>query len=1141
MRLRYFQAEDPFAAASERSERAFNEMCLPPPPALSGADADADAMSASSCAASGLARQVCDAMAPQQHAEVVVDSRPQAAFQAAMAKARAGVHARARACVDPRPACASLCDWRRRADAARAAAVRRRGSWCGQGACARARAAARATARPPGLPPESRKPSLTRENNGRRLNAMGRLLRADWWFAGAAAAVDYTLGVPLPRGEPEEAEDVPQFEEPVLLCGAAAVTAESCPTLAPVRRVRRAWVCAPAVARCTARPDARRGPLQGEVFAAAARGVGAAPAPTTRAGDDDAAAALRAALDVTPRRVPLPPAADDDDAAAAQRGGDALLAHAAAPDNDDSGSDDASFFEAEPLACMPPADAFVPPPPPAQQQAAGALLLELLSTAAAAPADAAATPPEVGASAAADAAAGEHSRACALLRSLAPDAPPAPQQPAAPPVLQLRYHDDKDDDARPRDTTAGASGADVAMADSDGDNNDNYDDAAEVDGGVRVFTLEQCAVSDVGSGSSAGALMAFAEAQRPCGGSGGSGGTGALLHAARALPPPPPRGAARAAAPARRHGEATTAAAVEEHTRVLRGALLHALIIAPALTPSAHHSVPMLPAPFVRDPSPPPAAALLPLRGAAPAPLAAAELRLRWGADGAMAPPPALRRRMARPEPAPPAEGAAAAAAAAAMEHDGDAAPPGGAHAMLQMLDADAARGGGGDGPTTTTTQRVTPPAEQEEPQAPLPAPPPPPPVQPAARDEHADVPMRLVAPRGAGGAPGGSVSAPAPAAPPRVLPTSLDADLAAFVRRAHRLSAAAEAGSSELGGAAAGAAGNAQRTTTHNLPPPPPLREHVVELPAEPHARLWRALRAAASGVAVREVARHDARDAAALLDAGGADLGALQARVRALAAGGARAEPHVRALAAACVLLGAADTLAQAGLRAAHAYLEGALRAAPPLALGALGAAAAPARGALDAAVAALDDAPGRGAMPPLLPDAAVTDHPKARRRCDDCDALSRQVACCISDNFSRLLPVQLCVLRHVLSRVDALAPAATVAVVADARALLPLHAAVCALNLRPYQARAHTHLVHVLCVFTAYLTRRAPCCSLCCVRSWTERALWTRRLRRRAAAPAARCAPGRVPRRRRATCCCSRTRSWAPRRRSAAAERH
>jgi hypothetical protein len=95
MRLRYFQAEDPFAAASERSERAFNAMCLPPPSAaLSAADADADATSASSCAAGGapsvggLARQVCDAMAPQPHAEVVVDSRPQAAFQAAMAKAR---------------------------------------------------------------------------------------------------------------------------------------------------------------------------------------------------------------------------------------------------------------------------------------------------------------------------------------------------------------------------------------------------------------------------------------------------------------------------------------------------------------------------------------------------------------------------------------------------------------------------------------------------------------------------------------------------------------------------------------------------------------------------------------------------------------------------------------------------------------------------------------------------------------------------------------------------------------------------------------------------------------------------------------------------------------------------------------------
>jgi hypothetical protein len=681
------------------------------------------------------------------------------------------------------------------------------------------------------------------------------------------------------------------------------------------------------------------------VFAAAARGVGAAPALTAHAGDDAAAAALRAALDVTPRRVPLPDAADAD--AAAQQPGDALLADAFV---DDSGGDDASF-DAEPLATLPPADAFAAAPPQA-----GALLLELLSDAAAvAPADAAATPPAEDEAAVGEGA--QHTRACALLRSLAPHAaaPTPAQQPAAALALQLRYHDD--DDGGAEDAAADASsardnasfGADVAMADGGG-----QDDAAD---GMRVFTLEQCAVSDVGSGSAAGALMAFAAAQRPFGG-------GALAAAARALPAPPPVGIAHAAAPSRHHrgdGSSSGGACVaEEDARMLRGALLHALVIAPALTPSAAH-VPMLPSPYVRDPSPPPAAAMLPPRPAAPAPLAAAELRLRWGEDAAMAPPPALRRRMARPEPAPPGE------ACAAMVHD---APP---DDMLRMLDADAAAGGG-DSPTAPRAQHAAAAMSEQEPPAPLPAPAPAAP--PVPRDAHAaDVPMRLVAPRAAAPAPGGAFAAPSA----RVLPTSLDADLAAFMRRQQRLSDADAGASSEPGGAP---------LVMLKPPPPPPLREHVVELPAEPHARLWRALRAAASGVAAREVARHDARDAAALLDAGGADLDALAARARALAAGGERAEPHVRALAAACVLLGAADALAQAGLRVAHAYLEGALRAAPALAQGALGAAAAPARRALDAAVAVMDDAPGRGALPPALPDAAVTDHPKARR----CIALFR-----------------------------------------------------------------------------------------------------------------------------------------------------
>jgi hypothetical protein len=94
MRLRYFQAEDPFAAASARSEQAFSAACLPPV-ALPGCEADdGDAMS--SCdAGAGLARQLLDGLAPQPCEEVVIDSEPLAAFQTAMRKVRACACARA--------------------------------------------------------------------------------------------------------------------------------------------------------------------------------------------------------------------------------------------------------------------------------------------------------------------------------------------------------------------------------------------------------------------------------------------------------------------------------------------------------------------------------------------------------------------------------------------------------------------------------------------------------------------------------------------------------------------------------------------------------------------------------------------------------------------------------------------------------------------------------------------------------------------------------------------------------------------------------------------------------------------------------------------------------------------------------------
>lgn len=82
MRLRYRPPADAFAAASERSEAAFSAACLPRP-ALSSDD---DACSATSAC---LVRQLLDAAAPGSKDEVPVDSRPQAAFQSAMAKARA--------------------------------------------------------------------------------------------------------------------------------------------------------------------------------------------------------------------------------------------------------------------------------------------------------------------------------------------------------------------------------------------------------------------------------------------------------------------------------------------------------------------------------------------------------------------------------------------------------------------------------------------------------------------------------------------------------------------------------------------------------------------------------------------------------------------------------------------------------------------------------------------------------------------------------------------------------------------------------------------------------------------------------------------------------------------------------------------
>lgn len=86
MRLRYRPPTDAFAAASERSEAAYSAACLPRPALSSDDDAHSEA---SAVGGACLARHVLDATAPQPcKAEVVVESRPQAAFQSAMAKAR---------------------------------------------------------------------------------------------------------------------------------------------------------------------------------------------------------------------------------------------------------------------------------------------------------------------------------------------------------------------------------------------------------------------------------------------------------------------------------------------------------------------------------------------------------------------------------------------------------------------------------------------------------------------------------------------------------------------------------------------------------------------------------------------------------------------------------------------------------------------------------------------------------------------------------------------------------------------------------------------------------------------------------------------------------------------------------------------
>ena len=121
MRLRYRPPADAFAAASERSEAAYSSACLPRPALSSEDDAHSEG---SAFGGVCLARHVLDATAPQPcKAEVVMESRPQAAFQSAMAKARNSA-----AATISRATHAAGCPFY----------ARRRGSCCGRGAFQRA-------------------------------------------------------------------------------------------------------------------------------------------------------------------------------------------------------------------------------------------------------------------------------------------------------------------------------------------------------------------------------------------------------------------------------------------------------------------------------------------------------------------------------------------------------------------------------------------------------------------------------------------------------------------------------------------------------------------------------------------------------------------------------------------------------------------------------------------------------------------------------------------------------------------------------------------------------------------------------------------------------------------------------------------
>ena len=471
----------------------------------------------------------------------------------------------------------------------------------------------------------------------------------------------------------------------------------------------------------------------------------------------------------------------------------------------------------------------VPEPPVAMPDAAPApasLMLALLSEAAVATA-----PPDSPERAAREAAAADdHQRSCALLRALSSgDAMDVDDAPMAPAMPALQTPPEDDDAALPATMEPPATRPDEAVA----------SDAA-----LRAFAAEL-------RGARADAAQpACAEQEQP-------------------LPAPPALGARCASA----------------EPRLLHAALLHALVLAPALAPPAAH-VRTLPPPFVLPDAaaPTPAALIMAAAragGAAAAPgiAARAELELPWGADA---------------EALASARGARVAAARLPQRLATDGEAPAPARSIMQLLDAE---------PDAQP--------QHEEPEAPV-APPaaiaPPPPMRaPPARTAGA-----LAAIHGR------------------------DADdVARFARQLQPGSAAVSI-----------------------TAPEPRLQCHQL-----PHSAAWRALRSAAAGVAARDVARYDARDAAALTDddqsapdadpfwAGGPDLDALRQRIRAVAAS---APGHAASLAACYALHAAAQTLALCGARAAAAYLDGAMRAAPAIAEQPTAMAAA--RAALAAAVKAV-----------------------------------------------------------------------------------------------------------------------------------------------------------------------------------------